>query len=338
MRHWRAAVGAALSLALFWWALRGVDPAETWDALGHSRVGYLVLAALLATASFPIRAWRWRYILHGTAPGTPYLPLWRATAVGMMLNNLLPARAGEVARALLAARTVPELPVSAALASLVVDRLFDLLAILALIAAAAAAPQFPAGALVAGRPLSDWTRLFWIVAALGLAALSIVAVFPHLTLALWQHSVGKVAPLAARRGLPIVENFTSGLTILRHPRPALSLLLLTFFQWLVNGASFWVAFYAFDLKAPFTAALLLQGVVALGVALPAAPGFFGSFEAFSVAALSLYGVEPSLAIGYAIGYHLFSLVPITAIGLWYLWRAGLRIRDLSRWNSIPART
>jgi len=69
--------------------------------------------------------------------------------------------------------------------------------------------------------------------------------------------------------------------------------------------------------------------VTLGVALPAAPGFFGSFEAFAVAALGIYGIDANLSMSYAIGYHLFTFLPITAIGLWHLWHMGLRIRDVT---------
>lgn len=329
MRHWRAAVGAALSLTLLWWALRGVELSQVWRVLQGARTTYLALAALLATASFPIRALRWRYILHGAVPAAPYGALWRATAVGMMLNNLLPARAGEIARALMAARDVPRLPLSAALASLVVDRLFDLLAVLGLLAVAVASSQFPVQATVAGRPLGEWTGLFWALASCGFAVLLFVALFPRLTLLAWDRGVGSVAPLAARRAREIVQNFTSGLTILRHPPQAAAVLLLTFLQWLVSGASFWIGFRAFDIQAPFSTALFLQSLVTLGVALPAAPGFFGSFEAFAVAALGIYGIDANLSMSYAIGYHLFTFLPITAIGLWHLWHMGLRIRDVT---------
>jgi hypothetical protein len=73
---------------------------------------------------------------------------------------------------------------------------------------------------------------------------------------------------------------------------------------------------------------VLQGLIAIGVAVPSAPGFFGVFEALGREGLGLYGVDPTLAVTWAIGYHLLSFIPITLIGAYYFVRLGLHFRDI----------
>jgi uncharacterized protein (TIRG00374 family) len=102
----------------------------------------------------------------------------------------------------------------------------------------------------------------------------------------------------------------------------------TLAHWLVNALAFYVAFRAVGITAPFSAALFLQGIIAIGVAIPQAPGFFGVFETFGKYGLGIFGVPPDAAVSWAIGFHFVSYVPITVIGAWYFVRAGLSMRDL----------
>ena len=82
------------------------------------------------------------------------------------------------------------------------------------------------------------------------------------------------------------------------------------------------------LWGPWTAAFVIQSLIAFGVSVPSAPGFFGVFEAVTKATLILYGIAPDLAVSYAVGYHLFTFVPITVLGLWSLSRTHLHLADL----------
>src|SRR5262249_31866129 len=113
---WRGALGIVLSLALLWWAFHDVEWSHVALALRQANVGLLVLSAVAATGIFPLRARRWRTILDPVEPGIPFSKLWRATAIGMMANNVLPARAGELARAYALSRETPRVPFSAAFA------------------------------------------------------------------------------------------------------------------------------------------------------------------------------------------------------------------------------
>src|SRR2546430_6430920 len=147
-------VGLVVTLGLLAWALQGVDAGAL---VGHLRRAspWLMLATItFATLTFPLRAIRWQLILRGTS-GTrlPLGPLWHATAIGFMANNLLPVRAGEVARAY-AARQAVSVRFTTALASIAVERVFDGLMLVALFTLALVAPSFPRQAMIGGVRLS----------------------------------------------------------------------------------------------------------------------------------------------------------------------------------------
>ena len=89
-------------------------------------------------------------------------------------------------------------------------------------------------------------------------------------------------------------------------------------------------FRAVGITAPFSAALFVQGVIVIGVSLPSTPGYFGFFEAAAKVSLVMYGVSESLAVAWALTYHILSLIPITVIGLYYLARSGMRLGELQQ--------
>jgi hypothetical protein len=126
----------------------------------------------------------------------------------------------------------------------------------------------------------------------------------------------------------MLETFITGLSVLRSPGRFVAVFLWTLAHWLLNALSFWLAFRAVGITAPFSAAFFLQAFIALGTAVPALPGFFGVFEYMSVQGLAVYGVGQQQAATWAIGFHILSFIPITLIGAWYFTRLGVRMSEL----------
>ena len=325
---WRGVLGVVISVALLWWTLRGESFGEIWAVLRESNLALFVLAAAIATLAFPVRAWRWRYILEPTAGTLPFGPLWRATAIGMMVNNVSPARAGELARAYVLARETGRVRFTAALASLVVDRVFDALVVLLLLLFVVSLPNFPAGASVGGWSMSRLLLAGALLAMAALVVLVLAALYPDRLARIWERALGSRAPRLMARGRDVLLSFGTGLGVLRDPRRSAIVFAWALAQWLLNGLSFWIAFRAVGIDAPFSAALFLQSLVAAAVAAPSAPGFFGVFEASTKVALSVYGIDETLAVSYALGYHLLAWIPITVMGFWYLGRMGLHLKDV----------
>jgi glycosyltransferase 2 family protein len=325
--NWKSALGIALSAGLLVWTLRDESPTEIWAVMSQSNLPLLILSALVATAIFPIRAIRWRIILAPTAPNLPLGPLWRSVAIGMMVNNVYPARLGEIARAYALTRETDRVRLTASVASLAVDRVFDALALMLLLVSAMLSPAFPRGVTIGGQPVQRGAMLF-AAGAVGLfVVLYLIVAFPERLVRLYSAIAGRVSPKLATRGSAIIHTFSEGLGVLRSPTRFIAVFFWALVHWLVNGLAFWLAFKAVGIDVPFSAANFLQGIIAIGVALPSSPGFFGFFEAAAVIGLNVYGISRGNAVSWAIAFHILSFIPITLFGFYYFARLGLHFKD-----------
>jgi uncharacterized protein (TIRG00374 family) len=323
----RGIVGIVLSVALLWWVLRDVSPTVVWHELAHANACLFAVATVCSTLIFPLRARRWRTILDPVYPKIPFAQLWRSTAIGMMINNVIPARAGEIARAYTLTRETT-VPFSASIASLAVDRVFDAIILLLLAFASVLDPAFPHGVQVGGQSVAHWAVGGSILVAGILAALYSLVFFPARLITLFELFARKLSPSIEEKGRTALITFSQGLSVLRSPGHFAAVFAWTLIHWLVNGLGWWIGMLAVGISVPFSAALLLQAMVALGVAVPAAPGFFGIFEKIAVLGLAIYMVPAALATSWAIGFHILSFLPITLIGAFYFTRLGLNLREI----------
>jgi len=319
-------LGAAITIGLLWWALRDVSISEVWGHLRTARPVPLLAAVVIATGGFLLRVVRWQEMLAPAGTRPRFVPMWHAVAIGFMANHLLPARAGEIARAFVGAR-LGGLRFSTTLGSLVLERALDGVAVLSLMVL----PLVTLGETqVGGRDIEPLLRFLAGLFAAVIAVAFFFALAPAATARLAQRVLSALLPARwAQRAAELVDGALQSVIVLRRPGPAARVLGWTFVFWTVNASSFFAAFAAFDLELPFRAAFLVQGLIAIGVALPSAPGYFGPFEAATKFALVLYAVDPTRAVAYAVAYHLTTLLPITLLGLWSLKHAAhLRLRQL----------
>jgi glycosyltransferase 2 family protein len=316
---WRGAIGLALTVFLLWWVFRDVPWSEVVAVLRDANVPLAVLSVVIATIIFPLRARRWRPILHAVQPDLPFGPLWRATAMGFMANNILPTgRMGELVRAYALTRET-SVSFSAAFASLVVDRVFDGFVVLLLMVLAMLDPAFPAqvsAATYAGTGAA-------VLVAVSVVLYAIVF-FPDRLIRVFELLVRRVAPRFEERGRTLLRAFADGLSVLRHPARFFVVLWWALLLWITQAVAFWIMFRALGIDAPFSAALFVQGLIVMFVALPSTPGFFGLFEAAAKVGLVMYGVSESLAVAWGFIFHVLSLIPI------YVARAGMTFADLKR--------
>ena len=284
-------------------------------------IGTAVLAMLL-------RAWRWRVILQTLAP-LRETPVLHATNIGFMGNMVLPLRAGEVLKPLVVARA-GEVGAPAALASVAVERICDMLmlAILAVVAVG----------LVPGDNL---LRSQLPILAGGVTAIVVILIFvvyfrdrvQKLTDALSHYLptvIGDAVRDASRGGLQVL----SGLT---HLRSFLLVLLISTAIWMAASAGFVFGALAFEIQAPYFAlGIATSVIVAVAVSVPSAPGFIGVFWAGSEIALGLFGVDRSLAFSFGVLNWLVQMVVICAMGSWSLGVLKLSLKDLRRESTVPA--
>jgi len=332
---WKALLGIAISVALLAFALRGVDLHEVLREIGRAKPLWFLAAVFAATAVFLVRAWRWKPLLQPMLPGSPLYPRFAATTIGFMANNILPVRIGEFARAFALSRLQP-IPVAASFGTVAVERLFDGLTIVVFLIISIALPTFPGTATVDGIEIGGLLRVFMApFAAAGVVLLAMV-VWPRQAVGIFERTVARLLPRGLRR--PVVdalEAFVAGLAVLRTPSLILRVSFWSIGLWLLNALSFWLAFRAFDIPVGFGGALFLQSLIAIMVAAPSAPGFFGPYEAaVRIGLVGLWGVEANKALGFAIGFHIGSFIPVTVIGLYFAWRLGFSLREVERTEEV----
>ncbi|MSR22671.1 MAG: flippase-like domain-containing protein [Gemmatimonadetes bacterium] len=325
---WKALLGIVVSGLLIWWILRGVELGQVWAELRQANLWLLLAAVAVATSGFLIRAIRWEVLLHPVHPNTSLHSRFAAVNIGFATNNLLPVRMGEFARAWSISRLEP-VSASAAVGSLVVERMLDSVAILGLLLVAVASPSFPREATLGGRPVEEFLPEATAVIAFGIVFLGVLIAFP-ITLVRALRGVARWLPgKGGHQIVELAEAFLVGLGALRSPRLLATGLLWSFVFWGWNAISFLLGMWAFGIHEGYVAALFLQAVIAVGVALPAAPGFFGTFHAAAVVALNqVYGAAEGTTMAFAFGYHLGGFIPVTLMGLWYAWRLGFTMADL----------
>jgi uncharacterized protein (TIRG00374 family) len=326
-----AVLGLGISVGLLLWALRGVSLSEVLRHIAAARSGPLLGAVVLATLAFPLRLVRWRLLLRDeNGLAFPAGPLWHAIALGFMANNLLPLRAGELVRSYAASR-LARIRFTTVLSSIAVERIFDALTIVALLTLALLSPDLPRSVTVGGVSIAHLAQVGGLMGVAGLLGAVLVLSAPLASERLVRRLLS--SSRLADRIVSLIEGVRQGLMVLRTPRRLAGVVFWSLILWLVNALAFYVGFAAFDIPVNYYGALLLQGLLILGISIPSTPGFFGPFEAVIVAVLALYGVPNDVAFSYAISFHLTSFVPITLLGLWSLTRTpggfrGLRQRPV----------
>lgn len=330
----KALAGILISAFLIWWIFRGEDLGNVLDHVRRANLWILLAAVAVATSGFVLRTIRWKILLHPLHPDTGFRNRFAAVNIGFMANNLLPARVGEFARAYALSRFEP-VSASGSLGSLVVERFLDGIAIFTLLLIALLLPAFPEGATVAGQPLALALQGVVILLVSLLSILVFLLFWPRATLVVAGRIAGLFSDKFARKVVDSIEAFLEGLTVLRNPRLLAAALLWSFIFWSWNAVSFWLGFLAFGIEAGYGTALFVQAVIAIFVAIPSSPGFFGTFHAAAVIGLSeVYGVDRSQTLSFAFGYHLGGFIPVTLMGLYYAWRMGFSLKDVERSEEV----
>ncbi|MGH7617031.1 MAG: lysylphosphatidylglycerol synthase transmembrane domain-containing protein [Gemmatimonadaceae bacterium] len=325
----KGVLGIAITAFCLYLAFRNVEWARAVETAKHANYWLLALSMVTATGMFPLRARRWRVILDPVVPNVPLGPLWRSIAIGMMVNNLALLRAGEIARAFAITREEPEVTLSVAVASIAVDRVFDAIVVLLLLAISVVASGFSATTKIGSYSIGHATAAFAAVPIVLLLGLYALVFYPATLIRVFELSVRPISSTLEQRGADMLRRFAAGLGVLKSPGHFIAVFWWTLLHWLLQPLAFWLALKALGISVPWPATLFLQGVIVILVALPSAPGFFGLFELGAKLALTLYGVSATDASTWGFIFHISSFIPITLIGGYYATRLGFRMGDVA---------
>lgn len=332
----RTLLGIGLTVLFLWLALRSVDRSAVAEALGSARYWLLAPAAACTIAGFCLRAVRWGRILAPTRD-VPFRRLFPVLMVGFAANNLLPARVGELARAYLTGSR-EGVSRSLALATIVVERVCDGLTLIAFMTLTLLLFPLPI----------DNPRLELVVygatVVFGLATLVLVAmlVIPDAVLAPVRAVSRRLPHAVGDRIDQLAASFLEGLHALRSPRAVGGIAWLSVAIWALECASYAFILRAFPLGLAagewLAAATILLVFVNLGIMVPSAPGYIGTYQFFATLALGAFHVGSSYAFGLSVVAHAMQFAIITGIGLLSLWRLGLSPGSLTRLQPAPTTT
>ncbi len=327
MKKWHFWLGVLISAFFLYWAFSKVDWLEFWQSLRQAKYGWLIPGIAVYFIAVWIRAWRWHYLLSPIQK-IPTRRVFPITAIGYMGNNIFPARAGEFLRALVLKRH-SGVSVSASLATIVIERIFDGVVMLAFIFV-----NLPELAYLAesdsGYVGNIQTLAFWGVGvfALALIIFLLAAMFPSHSLRLGTWLIVHAAPRRVRqRLLDLMTRFLDGLASLRSPFNVLMIFFTSVIIWLLETGKYWFVMHAFPFQVSFFALMLLNGIVNLATTIPSAPGYVGTWEKVIQAVLTAFGVGTAVALGYAIVLHVALWLPITLLGAYFFAREGLHWQD-----------
>jgi uncharacterized protein (TIRG00374 family) len=236
-----------------------------------------------------------------------------------LLNNVLPFRLGELGRAVILSNR-SRMGFWQVLSTIVIERVFDV--------------GIAAGLLLATAPLvvgSEWARPAAVAAAglvlAGFGILFIMASKPKLARKVIA-GFTKPWPKLGRWLKPKVDSFLEGLTVLREGDRFLRVAFWMGLTWAFNVAWYFVLLRSFVPQAALLWAVFGIGVASMGVALPSSPAYIGVLEAAMVGALSLFGVDPAIALAYAVVAHVIYFMVTGLLGVIGFWQQGQSLGDV----------
>jgi uncharacterized protein (TIRG00374 family) len=314
-------------LAIFLW---NVDFAEVGRSLASANLTMLATASLVALLAYWMRALRWQFIL---------LPVGRVrhssvlltTAVGYAALSLLPARMGDLIRPLLLARR-ERIPVSASLASILTERVFDLWSVVLFFLLFIVWPPTMPNLDEQARHSLNVLSLSGYVVGAGLVVGTLVLLglfrFQERFVEILTRPVAWIKASWRQPAANFLNHFLDGLRVLERPRDLLITTAASIIMWYVICWQVRLTLLAFDVDLPLRAAYLLVTMAVMGLAVPTPGGVGGFHKATQVGMTLFFGIGLNQATGIAIAYHAICFLPITVIGLLCLPFLGVNLREV----------
>jgi hypothetical protein len=330
--HWF--LGIFISAVFVFFIAYQIDFQRLLAALQSAQYGYLIPSVVLLLGTLWLRAWRWRYLLEPVKP-INILNLLSATAIGFMANMILPARTGEVVRAYIIGQKEQVSKVTC-FATIVVERILDLLSVLLILALLLVFVRFPSetAALTKGLQIGGYVSTLLSVGFLG--GLWLLKWKTALTIRLLRRCLSFLPEQWLGKMIETLLSFISGLQAIAWGQHLLGIGMLSVVLWLAAAYSNFFILQSFGLHLPLYAPFFFLVVQILGVVVPSSPGFIGTYHAAVIVGFTVFQVSPELALSVAIIMHAAFFFPFILLGLLFLWRENLSLRTL--WSVKAERT
>jgi uncharacterized protein (TIRG00374 family) len=322
-------LGILVSLIFIGLFVRSTDFGEVREAFEDANYPLALAALPVYFAGLWMRTLRWQYLLR-PVKRVPALRLYPVVIIGLMANNLIPARVGELVRAYVLGQR-ERISKSTSLGTIAVDRLFDGITLIPVLLVVAAVAGHQAEFDVPLLGDLNFTGLGIVMSAMFGVALVVLFYFAFADRG--QHLLRRILRAVLPRALEdrvetVVDSFVSGLRALRSPLDLAAAWIMSLLSWTLEATMYYMIARAFGIDEGFHVFLLLTAAANLAIAIVASQGGVGPFELVVKETLVAFGVAQGAAGAYAIGLHALLLFPIIALGLWFMWSMKLTFADV----------
>ncbi len=287
-------------------AFRGINISEISNSFKNANYLLLLPVLLIVLIGHILRCYRWGIILESLVK-YKQTTLFILGSIGFMAVGILPARLGEFARPYLV-KQKSGVRMSSTMATIIVERVFDVLALMVLMFAVLVKISLPPAIFKVG--ISTLATAFSV-----LLVLIFLAVKKEFSLNTIDALVGRLPERLAKVIQRLAHSFIEGLQILPDIKKTVYVSLLSMLIWLVLAGSAFTMFFAFGFDLSPINACAITVIVALGVMLPAAPGFVGTYHYACVLGLTSFGIAKADALSYSILLHFTQMIPVVLLGL-----------------------
>jgi len=321
----KVGLGLVISLGFLYLAFRQLDFQQMKQAFSQANYWLLLPSLGILFLSHWLRSVRWQILLRPMQK-IPVGTLFSALLIGYAANDILPAHLGELIRAYLIGRK-RTMPASSALASIVVERIIDVLTLVFLMAVTLILYPFP-----------DWVKKSgYIMFALALALLGFLVLMKAYTAATMKfiHAILKPFPQKLTQKIEqLSRSFLDGLKPMSNHWNYLFICLLSLLIWACYWGVLYLNFYTFDLVASHQltplAGLVLLVITTISVVVPSSPGYVGTYHWLCQVSLELFQVPRALGLTYAIVVHAINFFPVFIVGFILAWKEGIRLSKLQK--------
>jgi uncharacterized protein (TIRG00374 family) len=335
MKNWKLWLGIVISIVSLAYFCSGIDAGELWAAMKAANYLYIIPAILLLYAGIYIRGIRWQLFFKGIRR-VPYNRLFAIEMVGFMGNSIYPLRAGEIMRAYLLGRR-EGVGASASLATIALERLFDLVAVIGALVLVLVLPPFKEApgeenGILSIKTLQNSGYIAGIGFFVMLVALILMVYRPRMCESILGTILKIVPEKIGHRIFDLYKSFVAGLSVLRDGGAVILALSYTLVIWFTIVLSELMVIRAFGFtEIGFIGALFLMTVLALAVSAPQGPGYIGVFQIVVAKAVLLLGVSSTAsANAFALVLWFVQMIPIIIAGWLCLAWLGLSLGQLKK--------
>ncbi|MGB4862857.1 MAG: lysylphosphatidylglycerol synthase transmembrane domain-containing protein [Tepidiformaceae bacterium] len=318
VRFWASFAISAVLIVLF---LRATHPRELGDALGQADYRWLIPGIAILFVAISARCVRWSVLMRPVAPLGPRR-LFPYAIIGYMANNLLPARAGEVVRAIVLGDR-EHVSRMGTFGTIAVERLFDGCTLVLMLLIAGSIVGFEDGRLQAIAWVSTG---FFLAAVIGFYVLTLNEARAKRVI----HYFLRILPNRFEHiATDLADNLVGSLRSVHEPRALALVLFFSALAWLIEAGAYAAIGQGFDMDVTFAHYCLLLAAANLAIIIPTFFGGTGPFEWAAKLVLVGAGVSDNVAGAYSIVAHGVILVPTTILGLILLWSFGVSFRRIT---------